>query len=195
MSGPIIHPPEWSSKKTPDLAPQLLGQYLIRKDPQGTIHTYHINEIEIYHGLQDRASHAHRGRTPRNEVMFGPPGHWYVYLCYGVHWLLNLVTGPPEFPAALLIRGVEGISGPGRLTKKLQIDGSLNRQPAHPDSGLWIARSERPLPRREIVRSPRIGIAYAGAHWAQKPWRWQWNPPQKTPAAKATGAKIAEAKN
>jgi len=76
-----------------------------------------ITETEAYPGPDDRASHAFSGRTNRTEVMFGPPGTFYVYLVYGLHWMLNVVSGPIDYPAAILIRAVEGITGPARLTK------------------------------------------------------------------------------
>jgi len=81
-------------------------------------------------GPDDLASHAARGRTKRNKVMFGPPGMFYVYFVYGMHWMLNVVTGPVGYPAAVLIRGIEGIQGPGRLTKALRINGNLNGRAA-----------------------------------------------------------------
>jgi len=76
------------------VAPGLLGRWLCRRGADGQVTRWRITEVEAYCGPRDRASHAARGETPRNRVMFGPPGFWYVYLCYGVHWMLNLVTGP-----------------------------------------------------------------------------------------------------
>jgi DNA-3-methyladenine glycosylase len=70
-----------------------------------------INEVEVYDGHDDLASHASKGKTKRTEIMFGPPGYWYVYLCYGVHWMLNLVTREQDYPAAILIRGGIGENG------------------------------------------------------------------------------------
>ncbi|MBI2048234.1 MAG: DNA-3-methyladenine glycosylase, partial [Parcubacteria group bacterium] len=92
-----------------------------------------ITETESYDGSQDRASHAHKGKTPRTEIMFGPAGHFYIYLCYGMYYMLNVVVGPKEYPAAVLIRSaklwtsdVQSLDGPGKLTKFLKIDKKLN---------------------------------------------------------------------
>ncbi|MCH8541139.1 MAG: DNA-3-methyladenine glycosylase [Opitutales bacterium] len=159
-------------KPSEEVARAILGQYLVRQRT-GEDPVYNkITEIEIYEGFEDRASHAHRGKTPRNAIMFGPGGYWYVYLCYGVHWLLNLVTGPPDYPAAILFRGIESVTGPGRLTKKLAIDKTQNQQPASPASGLWLEKSGPPLPASQIKTAPRIGIDYAGPQWKAKKWRF-----------------------
>jgi DNA-3-methyladenine glycosylase len=83
-------------------------------------------ETEAYEGTHDLASHSSRGRTPRTEVMFGPAGRFYVYRVYGLHWMLNIVTGEVGDAAAVLIRGIEGTSGPGRVAAALGIDGSFN---------------------------------------------------------------------
>jgi DNA-3-methyladenine glycosylase len=131
-----------------------------------------ITEVEAYDGERDLACHARNGRTPRNAVMYEPGGIWYVYLCYGVHEMLNLVTGPRGHPAAVLIRGVEGAGGPGRLTRALQIDRRLNAAACAPDSGLWIEDRGVRLSRGAIKVTPRIGVNYAGPTWAQKPWRF-----------------------
>jgi DNA-3-methyladenine glycosylase len=101
------------------VARELLGKFLVREVTEES--ALMVTEVEAYDGPADLASHAARGRTPRNTVMFGEPGVWYIYLCYGVYWLANIVTGPPDYPAAILIRGVEGVSGPGRLTRHLGI--------------------------------------------------------------------------
>lgn len=131
-----------------------------------------ITEVEAYVGEHDLACHAAKGRTARTEVLYRAGGVWYVYRCYGVHEMLNLVTGPKDRPAAILIRGVEGISGPGRLTKALRIDRRLNGAAAHPDSGLHLEDDGLIVPRRAIKSGPRIGVDYAGPVWAKKPWRF-----------------------
>ncbi len=128
-----------------------------------------ITETEAYDGPPDLGSHSARGRTARTEVLFGPPGIWYVYLIYGMHDMLNIVTR--RAGAAVLIRGVEGFESPGRLTKQLAINRELNKKPAHPEAGLWIEDRGVVIRPKDIERTPRIGIGYAGAY-ARKPWRF-----------------------
>lgn len=171
----ILPPAHWHRRGTVRQARALLGKYLVRTGPDGAFAAM-ITEVEAYDGERDRACHAARGRTPRTEVLYAAGGHWYVYLCYGVHELLNLVVGPPGWPAAVLIRGVEGISGPGRLTRALGIDRRLNTRPAVPASGLHIEDRGVRIPARWIQATPRIGVAYAGPHWAQIPWRFVIDP-------------------
>ena len=130
-----------------------------------------ITETEAYIGPDDLASHSARGRTKRNEAMFGPPGTFYVYFVYGLHWMLNVVTGPVGFPAAVLIRSVDGIVGPGRLTKALGITGKLNGRRSSEATGVWFSEGPKPA-RRSITRSARIGVGYAGAVWSAKPYRF-----------------------
>jgi DNA-3-methyladenine glycosylase len=154
-----------------DVAHDLLGQRLCWRVDAET-HSRKITETEAYTGPEDLASHAARGRTKRNEPMYGPPGTLYVYFVYGMHWMLNVVTGPVEFPAAVLIRGVEGIVGPARITKALGINGELNGKPASKDSGVWFSEGLQGQKER-ITRSPRIGVAYAGEIWAKKPYRFR----------------------
>jgi len=166
-------------------APALLGRWLCRREGNGRVIRESITEVEAYCGPQDRASHAFRGRTPRNRVVFGPPGYWYVYLCYGVHWMLNLVTGPEGYPAAILLRGVEGHTGPGRLTKGLKITKAFDGQPCSPETGLWIEGPAQIPSGWQKRRGPRIGVDYAGAYWAGKHYRWWLEPKakkQKIPA-------------
>ncbi len=86
--GPVLKP-EFFNRPTLEVTRDLLGKNLCRRRSNGKIIRLHLTELEAYDGPQDKACHAHRGRTPRNAVMFGPPGYWYVYLCYGVHWLLT----------------------------------------------------------------------------------------------------------
>ncbi len=126
-------------------------------------------------GLRDLACHAARGRTPRNSVMFGPPGHWYVYFCYGMHWMLNIVTGDEGYPAAVLLRGAGPWVGPGRLTKGLAIDKLQNGCPARKAEGLWIEDRGLRVPRSRVATTPRIGIDYAG-DWAARPYRYVARP-------------------
>src|SRR4029453_17280111 len=112
--------------------------------------------------LQEAERHAMK-------LMFGPPGTFYVYFVYGLHWMLNIVTGPIDYPAAVLIRGVEGIVGPARLTKALRINGDLNEKMANKETGVWL--SEGPPRRKQIIPSARIGVDYAGPLWSAKPFR------------------------
>ncbi len=147
-----------------------------------------ITEVEAYDGERDLACHAAKGRTRRTETLYGPGGHWYVYLCYGVHEMLNLVVGPPGWPAAVLIRGVDGISGPGRLTRALGIGRSLDGAAAQPASGLWLEDRGGNAALRRIRASRRIGVDYAGPVWAGKLWRFTFDPrPTGGPRRKRPG--------
>jgi DNA-3-methyladenine glycosylase len=152
------------------VAHDLIGHRLnwMRRD---TIDSHIIIETEAYIGPEDLASHAAKGRTKRNEAMFGPPGIFYVYFVYGLHWMLNVVTGPVGYPAHALLRSVEGILGPARLTKALTISGELNGMLASKETGVWFSEGPR-SPRRQIMRSARIGVDYAGSVWALKPYRF-----------------------
>jgi DNA-3-methyladenine glycosylase len=171
----VIAPAELQSRNTVALARWLLGKVLVRKIGTRRL-AFVITETEAYHGESDRACHASKGRTPRTDVMYAAGGRWYVYLCYGVHEMLNLVTGPENHPAAVLIRGVHTVSGPGRLTRSLRIDRRLNGAPAVPASGLHLEDHGILVPRHRMRRGPRIGVAYAGPVWAGKPWRFWLEP-------------------
>jgi DNA-3-methyladenine glycosylase len=163
----------WQKKDTLAQAAALIGKRIVRRLPDGRVIARRITEVEAYDGENDKACHAARGRTPRTETLYGAGGVWYVYLCYGMHEMLNLVVGPDGWPAAILIRGVEGIDGPGRVTKALQIGRELNGSVAAEASGLWIEDDGLVVPRRKIRTAPRIGIDYAGPVWAAKPWRFR----------------------
>ena len=128
-----------------------------------------IAETEAYLGPHDLACHAARGRTPRTEIMYGPPGTLYVYFVYGMHWMLNVVTGPWGYPAAVLIRGAGDIGGPGRLTHALAITGALNGKQAVRKSGLWFEAGEGAQP---VTATPRIGVDYAGPRWSARKLRF-----------------------
>jgi DNA-3-methyladenine glycosylase len=106
--------------------------------------------------------------------MFGPPGRAYIYLCYGVHWLLNITTREKGYPAAVLIRGVAGVAGPGRLTKRFQITGALNDQLLTRVGGLWIEEAATEASADAIYATPRVGVDTAGPEWASMPWRFVW---------------------
>lgn len=155
----------------------LLGKYLVRRFSDGRIEPRMITEVEAYNGESDQACHARAGRTKRTETLYAAGGVWYVYLCYGIHEMLNLVVGPEGWPAALLIRSVEGVTGPGRVTKALAIDRSLNaRSATDPESGLWLEDRGVTVPRRLVTATPRIGVDYAGPVWSQKHWRFHFDP-------------------
>jgi DNA-3-methyladenine glycosylase len=135
-----------------------------------------IVEVEAYVGPQDKACHASKGRTPRTEVLFGPPGVAYVYLIYGMYHCLNVVTEREEFPSAILIRAIEIdgelIDGPGRLCRALQIDRRLNRVDLTTGESLWFEDQGILVERGDVGAYPRVGVDYAG-EWAKKPWRFR----------------------
>ena len=115
------------------------------------------------------ACHASKGKTARTEVMFRDGGLVYVYLIYGMYWMLNIVTGNENDASAVLIRGVQGISGPGRVGKALQLDKSLNGENLFTSERIWIEDAGTV---ENYITSPRIGINYAGEPWISKPWRF-----------------------
>lgn len=189
-----ILPRRFFQRSALEVAPDLLGKLLVRKFPDGRRLVGKIVEVEAYDGPEDLACHSSHGRTKRTEVMFGPAGHAYVYLIYGMYHCLNIVVG--KLGAAVLIRAVEPIfvgaigkgtdpnlqgsvpsegsegrvaSGPGKLCRWLGIDRDFNGWDLTQGERLWVekGRGEKLV----VVKSPRIGVAYAGA-WARKPWRF-----------------------
>lgn len=173
--------PKFFKRPTLEVARDLIGCCLVRRRGT-TISRYMIAETEAYDGPDDLACHASKGRTKRTEVLFGKPGHFYIYFTYGMHWLLNFVVGPEGYPAGVLIRsaikidpktGELGamIQGPARLTKKLGLNGSLHGLPAIKTNGLWIEQGHKIRP-RQIKRLPRVGVDYAGPIWTKKKWRF-----------------------
>ena len=151
-----------------DVARDLVGKILVHETEAG-IFRLRISETEAYWGVEDTACHVSKGRTPRTEVFFADAGTLYVYLCYGMHWMLNIVTGDTEDPQAVLIRACVEAPGPGKLTKKLGITGSLNKGSIL-DGPLWI---EDDGFRCAVLTDKRVGIGYAAQEDQDKPWRFK----------------------
>ena len=185
------------------IARELIGMHLLHDDGQ-TLRAGRIVETEAYLGPQDLAAHSSRGRTPRTEVMFGPPGHAYVYFVYGVWNCLNVVTAPAGVPHAVLLRALEPLAGiatptwgPGLLCRAMHIDRRLNGTDLRGDV-LWLERS-RARRRPVIARSTRIGVDYAG-EWAQRSWRFfdrasayvSTAPPHRRPGGRGASARAGE---
>ena len=137
-----------------------------------------ITETEAYHGFNDLGSHARRGKTARNAPMFMGAGTLYVYFTYGMHWMLNIVTEKEEYPAAVLIRAAGDIVGPARLTKALHIDKTFTGKPLGKKTGLWIEDKGMRVRPKDSIKTPRIGIPYAGIY-KDKPWRFVLKKMQK----------------
>ncbi len=192
MIGPSVDAPaaldrHWFDRPAAELARELLGARLVHGSSDGVVGG-RIVEVEAYRGPEDRAAHSSRGRTPRNAVMFGEPGHLYVYLIYGLHHCLNVVAGPGSKPEAVLIRAIEldeGLalarerrgpraldhrlaSGPGNVARALGVDRSLDGVDLLTGPVRVEARNGT-MPRAR--RGPRIGVEYAGA-WATRPLRF-----------------------
>ena len=159
-------------------AKALIGTFLCRRLDDGTVLRRRITETEAYCGEEDTACHAHKGRTPRTDVMYSPGGCAYIYLCYGMHEMLNVVTGTEGRPEAVLIRGIEGASGPGKLTRLLQIDRTLNREDLVASSRLWIESDGTSF---KFTAAPRIGIAYASKRDQARKWRFTLRSGRQTP--------------
>lgn len=135
-------------------------------------HRYMITETEAYLGRDDKACHASKGRTPRTEIMFAEGGHLYIYLVYGMYWMMNIVTGAEDDPQAVLIRGAAPYSGPGRVTRGIGTDGSFNGEDITVSERIWL---EDTGSKPRLKSGPRVGINYAGEPWISKPWRFTIN--------------------
>lgn len=151
------------------VAEKLLGKILVRKFEEGTIKRYQITETEAYLGEEDLACHASKGRTSRTEVMYSQAGNIYVYLIYGMYWLLNFVTGEENHPQAVLIRGIDNIIGSGRVGRELKVDKNFYGESLLHSERIWL---EDAPDITEFTTTPRIGIDYAGEIWKNKPWRF-----------------------
>ena len=172
---------EFFQRPTLIICEDLIGKYLVRRF-NTTDHTagreflldlsFIITEVEAYDGFDDKASHAACGKTQRNEIMFESGGYIYIYLIYGMYWMLNIVTYKKNYPSAILVRGTKEISGPGRLTKHLNLDKSFNKKILSKQTGLWIEDRNFYPAKKLIFRTSRIGVNYAGPIWAKKPYRF-----------------------
>jgi DNA-3-methyladenine glycosylase len=183
----LILPQEFYTRPTLTVARELLGMRLVRS-LDGARLSGIISETEAYIGETDLGCHAKAGRTKRNAVMYGPPGHAYVYFTYGMHWMLNAVTEPEGFPAAVLLRAIqplEGLAiisarrqgrdtlGPAKLTQTLALDGTFNGADlSDPHSGLWIEAGQ-PLPESAVLTGSRVGLYTVPEPWKSRPWRFR----------------------
>ncbi len=156
------------------VAPGLIGKKIVIISPGGIPVKFTITETEAYRGTEDKACHASKGRTPRTEIMFHEGGHLYIYLIYGMYWMLNVVTGETDIPQAVLIRGLDNLNGPGKLTRSLGIDRSFYGEDLTASQRIWIEDSDINY---EFKTSPRIGIDYSGEYWKSRPWRYSISVP------------------
>lgn len=160
---------DFFTKDATEVAPALIGKSLVRVFADGRTMRRLITEVEIYRGEEDEACHASKGITARNRVMYSEGGLVYVYLIYGMYWMLNFVTGPEGHPQAVLIRGIDGFDGPGKLTRALEVNGSFYGEDLTRSKRIWIEEGIKDF---KIGKGKRIGIDYAGEKWRSKPWRY-----------------------
>lgn len=151
------------------LAQKLLGMKLCRFN-NGSINKFTITETECYLGEEDTACHAHKGKTNRTKILYEEGGLTYIYLCYGIHYMLNIVSGPSNYPQAVLIRGIDGFDGPGKLTKALNIDKSFNGENLNLSNKLWLEYGNK---KYQYQSMKRIGIDYATDECRNKLWRFK----------------------
>jgi DNA-3-methyladenine glycosylase len=168
------------NRPTLTVARNLLGKFIVHRYGRH-LRSAMITEVEAYKGPQDLASHARGGRrTPRVEPLYGEGGTTYVYLVYGLHWLLNFSTAGAGRPEAVLVRGVLGgtadahepVPGPGRVARHLRIDQRLDGLDATTSDRIWVEDRGITVPPHALRRGPRVGIDYSGAYWAGRPWRF-----------------------
>jgi DNA-3-methyladenine glycosylase len=195
-------PREFFDRPVLEVAPDLLGRLLVRTTPDGPI-TLRLTEVEAYDGPNDPGSHAYRGRTARNDVMFGPPGHVYVYFTYGMWFCMNLVCGPEGTASAVLLRAgeiVEGAElarkrrlsarndkelakGPARLATALGVDRALDGTDACASGETSLrALAGTPVASDQVRNGPRTGVSGEGGNGDVHPWRfWIANDPTVSP--------------
>lgn len=152
-----------------EVAPDLLGKRIVRVLSNGETKRFIITEVEAYRGEEDLACHASKGRTKRTDVMYYEGGSIYVYLIYGIHYMLNFVTSIEGNPQAVLIRGVDEVVGPGRVSKLLEIDMALHKANLLTQDKIWIDEHNEKV---NYKTDHRVGIDYAGDYWKSRPWRY-----------------------
>lgn len=152
-----------------ELAPDLVGKIVAHKLENGETARVRLTETEAYRGAEDTACHASKGRTPRSEILYHDSGTVYIYLCYGMHWLMNIVSGGIDNPQAVLLRSAEIYNGPGKLTKHLAINKSLNDVSIISNPEIWL-EDDGYSP--GLTTAPRVGIDYATDEYKYKPWRF-----------------------
>jgi DNA-3-methyladenine glycosylase len=157
-----------------ELAPDLLGKILVLKTDK-TMVSFRITETEAYRGEEDLACHARKGRTKRTDPMYYPGGILYIYLIYGMYWMMNIVAGEKNIPQAVLIRGLDDIRGPGKVTKTLGIVKSFNYENLSTSKRIYLLDDGL---QPTYSCAPRVGIDYAGEHWKNLEWRFIANPIQ-----------------
>lgn len=164
---PRLHPAFFKNDAVV-VARQLLGRTIVRRFDNGEECRFVIVETEAYQGEEDLACHASKGRTPRTEVMYHDGGAIYVYLIYGMYWMLNFVTGEESLPQAVLIRGVDAVTGSGRVGRLLQLNKSFYGEDLYTSNRLWV--EDTPMI-ETYTTAPRVGVDYA-REWKDKPWRF-----------------------
>ncbi len=162
---------EFFNRDVLQVAPCMLGKTLVRVYPDGTVGRFCITETEAYRGIEDLACHASKGLTPRTQAMFGPAGFLYVYLIYGIYWMLNIVADTENNASAVLIRGINEVIGPGRVGRLLQIDKSFYGESLALSNRIWIEGDASEIVNHSTHK--RVGIDYAGEPWVSKPWRFR----------------------
>ncbi|NPA93530.1 MAG: DNA-3-methyladenine glycosylase [Chloroflexi bacterium] len=196
MTVPERLPRDFFARPTLTVARELLGARLVRIEPDGQRTAGIIVETEAYIGEEDQGCHARAGRTPRTAVMYGPPGHAYVYFTYGMHWLFNVVTEQEGFPAAVLVRALlptEGLermaarrrnrprrewtNGPAKLCQALAIDGSFHGADLCTPEAMLFLEPAVTFPDESVTTGPRVGLNTVPEPWKSIPWRFMVRSP------------------
>ncbi len=154
-----------------EVAPALLGKQINLVCSDNSIRKFTINEVEAYRGEEDLACHASKGCTDRTKVMYRRGGCLYIYLIYGLYRMINIVTGPEGHPQAVLIRGLEEVSGPGRVSRLLGITKDYNGEELTLSSRIWITNGPDDV---NYLTATRVGVEYAGEIWKNKLWRFYY---------------------